>query len=298
MTTFQPTKWGIPDLGLGLGLRAVHVDYILEHKPPAQFFEIITENYLGVGGRLKAILKEIAAHYPILVHGVSMNIGSTDPLNLQYFHQLKELLDMLEVPFCSDHLCWTGVLSKNSHDLLPVPLTEEVLKHVVGRIKQVQDLLERPIALENPSSYLEFQCSQMPEVEFMVRMAEDADCGILLDINNIYVSGFNHNFDPWDYIEQIPVERILYHHVAGHSHMGTHILDTHTGHVIEDVWKLYARVHQRTGGRATMVEWDDDIPEFPVVFAEVQAAADYRNLAERCAGAEEIRQAQIEVASV
>ncbi len=271
--------WGIKDYGLGMGLRSPHYSYILEHKPEVDFFEIISETYLDTRGWPWEVLMRIREHYPVFMHGVSLSIGSTDPLNFDYLAKLKRLAHTLAVPFVSDHLCWTGVLGRNTHDLLPVPLTEKTLEHVVSRIKVVQDYLELPLALENPSNYVEFADSSMPEVEFMARMAEEADCGLLLDVNNVYVSAFNHEFDPDEYIAQVPVERIIYHHVAGHTHKGTHILDTHSDHVIEKVWEMYKEIHKRTGGRSTMVEWDEDIPAFEVVHAEVMKAQKYRNLA-------------------
>jgi uncharacterized protein (UPF0276 family) len=265
-------RWGIPDLGLGLGLRSDHYDYILENRPKVDFFEIISETYLTGHGRSVRLLDQIAEHYPIVMHGVSLSIGSTDPLNLEFIQSLKKLTKRYNVPYVSDHLCWTGILGRNTHDLLPVPLTESTLKHVVGRIRQVQDMLECPLALENPSNYLEFTQSQMPEYEFMTRMVEEADSALLLDLNNIYVSAFNHGFDAKHYVDQIPPERVLHHHLAGHTNKGTHILDTHSDHVIDPVWDLYERFHARSGGRSTLVEWDDDIPPFEVLMAEIAKA--------------------------
>lgn len=265
-------RWGIPDLGLGLGLRSDHYDYILENRPKVDFFEIISETYLTGHGRSVRLLDQIAEHYPIVMHGVSLSIGSTDPLNVEFIQSLKRLTKRYNVPYVSDHLCWTGILGRNTHDLLPVPLTESTLKHVVGRIRQVQDMLECPLALENPSNYLEFTQSQMPEYEFMTRMVEEADSALLLDLNNIYVSAFNHGFDAVHYVNQIPPERVLHHHLAGHTNKGTHILDTHSDHVIDPVWDLYERFHARSGGRSTLVEWDDDIPPFEVLMAEIAKA--------------------------
>lgn len=271
--------WNLPDLGLGMGLRAPHYEHVLEHNPPVAFFEVISENYLACKGRPWYYMEAVAERYPMLMHGVSMSIGSSDGLDFDYLAQLRELARRLRVPFVSDHLCWTGILGRNSHDLLPVPLSEESLKHVVSRLKIVQDFLELPVAMENPSNYLEFSVSQMSEVEFLTRMAEAADCALLLDVNNIYVSAFNHGFDPMEYIERVPIERVLYHHVAGHTHKGTHILDTHSDHVVDPVWEMYQRLHERHGGRSTMVEWDDEIPAFEVVHAEVLKAQIYRDRA-------------------
>lgn len=275
-----PNRWDLPDLGLGMGLRSVHHEHILTHNPKVDFFEIISENFLETRGRPMYILEEVAERYPVLMHGVAMSIGSTDPLDFDYLEKLKRLTRRLEVPFVSDHLCWTGVLGRNTHDLLPVPLTEQSLRHVVERVRAVQDFLELPVALENPSNYLEFTVSQMSEAEYLNRLSEEADCGLLLDVNNVYVSAFNHGFDPDEYLEVIPAHRILYHHVAGHTHKGTHIVDTHSDHVVDKVWQMYQRLHERTGGRSTMVEWDADIPPFEVVHAEVLKAQVHRDEAE------------------
>lgn len=227
-----------------------------------------------------AILEEVTSHYQVLLHGVSMSVGNTDPIDFEYLKSLKKLAQKVKAPFVSDHLCWTAYMCHNSHDLFPVPLTEETLKHVSSRVRQIQDFLELPVALENPSNYLEFKMSQMSEIEYLSRLAEDADCGLLMDVNNVYVSAFNHGFDPDEYIEQVPVERVIYHHVAGHTDKGTHKLDTHSDHVVDKVWEMYTRLHERHGGRTTMVEWDDDIPDFQTVHNEVLKAQAYRDAAE------------------
>ena len=206
------------------------------------------------------------------MHGVSMSIGSTDPLNTDYLKKLKLLADFVNPPWLSDHVCWTGVQGKNTHDLLPVPYTEESLAHIVNRIRQVQDILERRIVLENPSTYLEFNESMLTEWDFLARMAEDADCGLLLDVNNVYVSAFNHGYDAKHYIDAIPAERIVQIHLAGHKNYGTHIIDTHDGHVMDEVWKLYDYTIKSKGKISTMIEWDDNIPEFDVLAAELDKA--------------------------
>jgi uncharacterized protein (UPF0276 family) len=269
-----PNRWNLPNHGLGMGLRTVHYPHILAHWPDIDFFEIISENFMDTEGRPLHILDQVAERYPVALHGVSLSIGSTDPLDREYLRKLKALGERVRAPWISDHLCWTGVAGRNVHDLLPIPLTEESLLHVVRRVKEVQTILERPLILENPSNYLEFRSSAMPEWEFLSRLSQEADCGILLDVNNVYVSAFNHGFDPETYIDAIPPERIVYHHLAGHTHKGTHILDTHSDHVIDRVWDLYGRCERRTGGRSTMVEWDEDIPSFEVVHAEVKKARD------------------------
>lgn len=273
-------RWGLPDFGLGMGLRSNHYDHVLSQRPKVDFFEVISETFLDKGGRRKVILDEVASHYRVLLHGVSMAVGNTDPIDFDYLGKLKKLAQAVKAPFVSDHLCWNAFLHHNSHDLLPIPLTEQTLKHVVGRVRQIQDFLEIPVALENPSNYLEFKMSQMSEIEYLSRLAEEADCGLLLDVNNVFVSAFNHGFDPDEYIEQVPVERVIYHHVAGHTDKGTHLIDTHSDHVVEKVWQMYTRLHERHGGRTTMVEWDAEIPDFQTVHNEVLKAQIYRDLAE------------------
>lgn len=269
-------------------MRSVHYDYVLAHKPDVDFFEVISETFLDKGGKPMAILDEVCQHYRVLLHGVSMAVGNTDPLDFDYLGKLKALAQRVKAPFVSDHLCWTAYLCHNSHDLLPIPLTEETLRHVVGRVRAIQDFLELPLALENPSNYLEFTMSQMSEIEYLTRLAEEADCGLLLDVNNVFVSAFNHGFDPDEYIEKVPVERVLYHHVAGHTEKGTHIIDTHDNHVVDKVWQMYSRLHERHGGRSTMVEWDAHIPDFETVHKEVLKAQVYRDQADSRSAAKRV----------
>lgn len=265
-------RLGHPNLGLGVGLRTVHFPYILQHNPEVDWFEIISENFMDSHGRPRYVLEQIAERYPVVMHGVSLSIGSTDPLNLDYLDKLRRLAEIINARWVSDHICWTGVAGLNSHDLLPVPFNEATLRHVVERIRTVQDVLERPLVLENPSSYVTFADSTMSEWEFVFRMAEEADCGLLLDVNNVYVSGFNHDFDPREFIRSVPHDRIVQFHLAGHADCGTHLIDTHDNHVIDAVWDLYALAHDLTGGVSTLLEWDARIPEFPVVHAEVLKA--------------------------
>jgi uncharacterized protein (UPF0276 family) len=265
-------RFDLPNLGVGVGLRSVHYGHVVETQPKVDWFEIISENFMGVTGRPMWILEQIAARYPIVMHGVSLSIGSTDPLDREYLALLKDLARKTKAHWVSDHLCWTGVAHRNLHDLLPLPYTEECLKHVVARVRQVQDVLERPLVLENPSSYVEFQSTTMSEWEFLARLAEDADCGLLLDVNNVFVSSFNHGFDPYAYLAGIPMERVVQFHVAGHTHKGTHILDTHTGQAIAEVWKLCEKACELTGGRSTLYEWDEDIPALDVVVREAETA--------------------------
>jgi uncharacterized protein (UPF0276 family) len=256
-------------------LRSVHFSHILEHWPAVDWFEIISENFIDSQGRPRYVLDRVAERYPIVMHGVSLSIGSSDPLDFDYLARLKRLADAIGPRWISDHLCWTGVLGRNTHDLLPLPLNEASLRHVVNRIRTVQDVLERPLVLENPSSYLTFAASTMPEWEFMARMADETDCGLLLDVNNVYVSSVNHNFDPVEYIQSIPAERVVQFHLAGHTDCGSYRIDTHDGEVIRPVWELYRLAHQRTGGASTLLEWDAQIPAFPVVHAEVLKARDF-----------------------
>lgn len=271
-----PNRWNLPDLGIGIGLRTAHYSHILSQWPEVDWFEIISENFMHTGGRPLAILDQIAERYKIVMHGVSMSIGSTDPLDWDYLRELKKLAKRVNPVWLGDHLCWTGVLSKNSHDLLPIPYNEETLKYIVGRIRSIQDFLERPLVVENPSTYVTFKSSTMPEEEFVARMAEEADCALLLDVNNVYVSSRNHDLDPMEYLKQVPYDRVVQIHLAGHTEKGTHCIDTHDGPVIDPVWQLYAEVMQRAGGRATLLEWDDKIPAFPEVHAEALRARRFR----------------------
>jgi uncharacterized protein len=265
-------RLGHPHLGLGVGLRTVHFDYILENHPPVDWFEIISENFMDSRGRPRYVLEQIAERYPVVMHGVSLSIGSTDPLNFEYLGKLKALANDIEPHWISDHVCWTGVAGRNSHDLLPLPLTEASLTHVVERIRTVQDFLERPLVLENPSTYVGFTGSTLSEWEFTSRMAEEADCGLLLDVNNVYVSSVNHDFDPEEFIRSVPHERVVQFHLAGHTNCQTHLIDTHDNHVVDPVWKLYRLAHELTGGVSTLLEWDAKIPPFPVLHAEVLKA--------------------------
>jgi uncharacterized protein len=270
-------RWRFPDLGIGIGLRTVHFGTILGQHPSVDWFEVLSENFMDTGGRPLYVLDQVAERYPVALHGVSLSIGSTDALNLEHLCKLKALADRTKAHWVSDHLCWTGVLGRNTHDLLPMPYTEAALEHTVARVRQAQDVLERPLVLENPSSYLEFAASTIPEWEFLARLAEDADCGLLLDVNNVYVSAFNHGFDPNTYVDAIPADRVVQYHLAGHTHKGTHIVDTHSDHAIPEVWDLYRRAVGRTGRVATLYEWDENIPAFEVVHAEAQKAAVFRD---------------------
>jgi uncharacterized protein (UPF0276 family) len=269
-------RWGFPDLGIGVGLRTVHFGHILSRRPGVDWFEVLSENFMETGGRPLYVLDQVAERYPVALHGVSLSIGSTDPLDRDYLRKLKDLAARTRARWVSDHLCWTGVMGRNVHDLLPMPYTEQALRHTVERVCAVSDFLERPLVIENPSSYVEFAASSMPEWEFLGRLAERADCGLLLDVNNVFVSSFNHGFDPRVYIDAIPADRVVQYHLAGHTHKGTHIIDTHSDHAVPEVWELYGRACRRTGKVSTLYEWDEDIPDFDTVHAEARKAAAWR----------------------
>jgi len=280
------SRLGYENLGLGVGLRTVHFSHILEHHPDVDWFEIISENFMDSHGRPRYVLQQIAERYRVVMHGVSLSIGSTDALDFEYLGKLKRLADSVDACWISDHVCWTGVAGRNSHDLLPIPYSEATLRHLVERIRIVQDVLERPLVLENPSTYVTFRDSSMSEWEFIARMAAEADCGLLLDVNNVYVSSVNHGFDPAEYIRAVPHERVVQFHLAGHTNLGTHLIDTHDGQVIDPVWELYRLAHQMTGGASTLLEWDARIPPFAEVHAEVQKARRFMGAASRVAGDE------------
>ena len=266
------SRFALPSLGFGIGLRTPHFEDILAGEAEVDWIEILSENFMATGGRPMAVLDRVSERYPIVMHGVSMSIGSTDPIDFDYLAQLKALAERVDAKWVSDHLCWTGVMGRNSHDLLPVPYTEATLAHVVDRIRTVQDFMERPIFFENPSTYLEFADSTMSEWQFIAEMSEQADCGLLIDVNNIYVSSYNHGWDPAEYLAGIPGERVAQYHLAGHSNFGSHIIDSHSAPVTDAVWSLYRDALQRFGMRATLLEWDADIPDLGVVVAEVDKA--------------------------
>jgi hypothetical protein len=268
-------RFGLPDLGIGLGLRTVHYARILEARPDVDWFEIISENYMQTAGRPLHYLDAIADLYPVAMHGVSLSIGSTDPLDRAYLTELKALRDRTRARWVSDHLCWTGVAGRNTHDLLPMPYSEEALQHVVGRVREVQDFLGAPLALENPSTYVEFAGKSMHEWEFLARLAEEADCALLLDVNNVFVSAYNHGFDPQTYFAAIPFDRVVQLHVAGHTHHGTHIIDTHIGPVENDVWRLLGDAWRRANGASVLLEWDAEIPPFDETHAEALRARSF-----------------------
>ena len=270
-------------LGHGIGLRSKHYARFLAEAPSVGWIEAISENFIGVGGRPLAVLEKVRRDFPVVLHGVSLSIGSVDPLDREHLAGLRELADRIEPAYVSDHLCWGTHRGRYLHDLLPLPYTEEALEHVAGRVRQVQDALGRQILLENVSSYVGFRDSTMPEWEFVARVAEQADCGILLDINNIHVSARNHGFDARDYLAAIPPDRVGQFHLAGHSDRGTYLFDTHDAPVAGAVWDLYAAAVRRFGRVPALIEWDDHVPELERLVEESRAAAaiEARELAAR-----------------
>jgi uncharacterized protein len=272
-------RFGLTDLGIGIGLRTVHFGEILSGRPALDWFEVLSENFMDTGGRPLFVLDQVVERYPVALHGVSLSVGSTDALDRGYLQKLKALAKRTRARWVSDHLCWTGVLGRNTHDLLPLPYDRATLRHVTRRVKQVQDALERPLVLENPSTYLEYARSTMTEWEFLSELCDAAGCGLLLDVNNVYVSSYNHGFDARQYIDGIPADRVVQVHLAGHTNEGTHILDTHSGRAIPQVWKLYERLVARTGRVSTLFEWDASIPPLAAVVREAAKARRYRTSA-------------------
>jgi uncharacterized protein (UPF0276 family) len=258
--------------GFGLGLRTAHYEAMLSEPHDVDWLEVITENYLVPGGKPLYYLERVRERFPLVMHGVSLSIGSTDPLDFKYLAEVRALAARIEPHWISDHLCWTGIEGRNLHDLLPLPYTEEALDSVVARVGCVQEALGRQILLENVSSYLSFQASEMSEWEFLSEVAQRADCAILLDINNIYVSSVNHGFDPLTYLRAIPKHRVRQFHLAGHSDMGGHLIDTHDHPIVPPVWDLYGAAVAHFGAVPTMIERDDNIPALSELVAELDIA--------------------------
>jgi len=263
------------DHGVGIGLRILHYNHIFARKPVVDWFEIISENFMCDGGRPMALLDQILERYRVVQHGVSMYFGSATEPDPEHLKRLKSLVRRTNTPWLSDHLCWGSVDGAYTHDLLPLPYTWEAVERTVGRVRMVQDFLEIPVAVENVSSYAAFTSSQMTEWEFLTEVVERADCGILLDVNNIYVSSVNHEFEPMDYVNYVPAHRVAQVHIAGHSKYEKYILDTHDHPVIDPVWQLYARAIERCGPTPTLLEWDDHIPSFDEVHNEALKANRY-----------------------
>src|SRR5262245_23792025 len=261
-----------PSLGFGLGLRTQHYEAVLEHRGSIDWLEVLTDNYLVPGGKPLHYLARIRERYPIAMHGVALSIGSTDELDYAYLAQVRSLAERFEPAWISDHLCWTGVAGRNTHDLLPLPYTEEALRHVIERVGIVQEFLGRRLVLENVSSYVTFAASTLTEWEFLRAVAEEADCLILLDISTVYVSGINHEFDPIVYLDAIPVERVQQLHLAGHQDRGTCLVDTHDRAIAAPVWELFAAALRRFGAVSTSIERDAAIPSFEELCAELETA--------------------------
>jgi len=270
--TPMPAPVTLPHLGFGLGLRTVHYEEILAGPCAVDWFEVLSENFMVPGGKPLHYLDRIRADYPVVMHGVSLSIASTDPLDWNYLRALKALSERVSPHWISDHLCWTGVNGKNSHDLLPVPYTEEAVAHIASRVDAIQEFLGRRILLENVSSYVSYKESELTEWEFLSEIAHRADCLILLDVNNIYVSAYNHGFDAEQYLAGVPAERVQQIHIAGHSHCGDYIVDTHDADVIDPVWALYAKAIERLGPVSTMIERDDHIPPLADLVTELEQA--------------------------
>ncbi len=259
-------------MGCGLGLRTPHYPAIIDKWPKVDWFEAISENYMDSGGRPIHILEQVRAHYPVALHGIALSIGSVDSLNQSYLQALKKLVDRIDPFIVSDHLCWSGVGGEQLHDLLPLPFTEEAIQHVVRRVEYVQEFLGRRILLENASTYVTFQYSMMPEWEFITQIAKRSGCGILLDLNNIYVNSVNHKFNPYDYLKNVPGELVGQFHLAGHTDMGDFLFDTHSAPVIEKVWDLYREALRLWGPVSTLIEWDAEIPTFERLLEEAEKA--------------------------
>lgn len=256
----------------GIGLRFEHIDQVLAEKPAIPWLEVISDNFLKTGSVQQDYLFEVAEHYPLSLHGVGLSLGSVDPLDTHYLQQLKQLAAQVKPLRISDHLCWTAAHGVHSHDLLPLPYTAETITHLTDRIKQVQDTLGCELVVENVSSYLSYQHSTMPEWAFVATLVEQADCGLLLDVNNVHVNAVNHGFSAVDYLAAMPMPRVREIHLAGYTDRGTHLLDTHNQPVSDAVWALYASVIRKHGAFPTLIEWDVDLPPLPVLLAEAHKA--------------------------
>ena len=272
-------RLGVPDLGVGVGLRVPHYRRVLAERPEVDFFEIISENFMVEGGKPVYHLESVLETYRVVQHGVSMSIGGPEPPDRRYLESLKKLVRKVKTPWLSDHLCWCGAGGVNLHDLLPLPYTDQAVRLVAERARMVQDFLEVRFALENTSSYLYYTSSSMPEWEFVAEIAERADIGLMFDVNNVYVSAYNHGFDPYEFVRSVPHERIVQIHLAGHTNLGKYIVDTHSGHVIDPVWDLYRETIELTGAVSTLIEWDDEIPELSVLLEEAERARAVRSAA-------------------
>ncbi len=282
----MPPRLNLPDLGVGVGLRVPHYAELFgpgAARAPLDFLEIISENFLVEGGKPRYHLARALESYRVVQHGVSLGIAGPEPLDRDYLRKLKQLVREVQPPWVSDHFCWSGAGGAHLHDLLPIPYTEQAVSRVVERAREVQDFLEVRFALENTSSYLTFESSTLSEWEFISEIADRADIGLLFDVNNVYVSAYNHGFDPYEFVEHIPHQRVVQIHLAGHTNLGDYIIDTHRGAVSREVWDLYRRTLELTGPVSTLIEWDDEIPPLAVLLAEAEQARAVR--AEVAAGA-------------
>lgn len=277
--TQPPPRLGVADLGVGIGLRVPHYKQIIAERPAVDFFEVISENFMVDGGKPRYHLDAVLEGYLLIQHGVSMGIGSPEPPSKEYLTRLKQLVKHVKPAWLSDHFCWGEADGASLHDLLPLPYTRAAVDRVVERARMIQDFLEVRFALENTSSYLSYTSSHMTEWEFVSEVVERADIGLMFDVNNVYVSAYNHGFDPYEFIHHIPHQRIVQIHLAGHTNVGTHIIDTHSGPVIDEVWDLYRETIELTGAVSTLVEWDDEIPPLEVVLAEAERAREVRDQA-------------------
>jgi uncharacterized protein (UPF0276 family) len=269
MDTNTLPRLGLPNLGLGVGLRNKHFNYLLSNPAQVDWFEIISENFMDDFGFARHVLMHVRKDVPVVMHGVSLSVGSTDPINYKYLEKLKALAEAIEPAWISDHLCWTGVAYTNTHDLMPMPMTPESLNHVSDRVMRIQDYLKRPLILENPSTYLQFKASTISEWGFLSSLATTTGCGLLLDVNNVFVSATNHDYDAPNYINCLPHEHIVQMHIAGPTDCGDLLIDTHDQPVPSEVWKLYAQAQKLTGGVSTLLEWDAKIPDYPDLLIEL-----------------------------
>lgn len=270
-------RLGTDDLGVGVGLRVPHYSHIFREQPAVEFFEVISENFMAAGGRPRYHLEKLLEQYRVVQHGVSLGIGGPEPLDRAYLRKLRELTRRTRTPWVSDHFCWSSASGVHLHDLLPLPYTRETVARLVERARHVQDYLELPLLLENTSSYLTYRSSVLSEWEFVSEVAERANIGLLLDVNNVWVSAYNHGFDPVTFVERVPHDRIAQIHLASHTNVGSHIIDTHRGRVPDPVLDLYRLAIEHAGSVSTIIEWDDDIPSFPVLLSEAARAAAARD---------------------
>jgi uncharacterized protein len=271
------SKLAKADLGVGVGLRVPHYAAILAEQPSVDFFELISENFMVEGGKPLYHLGRVLEHYPVVQHGVSLGIAGPDEPDRAYLTRLKQLVKLTKTPWVSDHFCWSGAGGAHLHDLLPIPYTPEAVRRTAERARMIQDFLEVPFALENTSSYLTYRSSTLSEWEFIAEIAEQADIGLLFDVNNVYVSAYNHGFDAETFVRSVPHERIFQIHLAGHTNLGKYIIDTHRGAVIDEVLDLYRKTIELAGPISTVIEWDDEIPALPVLLAEAERARQVRN---------------------